>query len=219
MQKIPVYFMPGLAASSSIFEHIKLNQSEFEAFFLEWKIPHKDETLQQYAKRISEDIQHKNPVLVGLSFGGILVQEISRIIRVRKTIIISSVKSNKEFPVRMKFAKFTRIYKFFPMRIFTNIERYIPDSINNKYLKGRKEMYKKYMSVRDEFYLKWSIKQILLWNRKTSDPDITHIHGSNDEVFPIKYIKDCFVVEGGTHVMILNKFRWFNEYLPKFIKE
>jgi len=219
MQKIPVYFMPGLAASSSIFEHIKLDQSEFETFFLEWKIPHKDETLQQYAKRISEDIQHKNPVLVGLSFGGILVQEISRIITVRKTIIISSVKSNKEFPRRMKFAKFTRIYKFFPMRIFTNIERYIPDSINNKYLKGRKEMYKKYMSVRDEFYLKWSIKQILLWNRKTSDPDITHIHGSNDEVFPIKYIKDCFVVEGGTHVMILNKFRWFNEYLPKFIKE
>jgi len=219
MQKTPVYFMPGLAASSSIFEHIKLNQNEFETFFLEWKIPHKNETLQQYTKRISKDIQHKNPVLIGVSFGGILVQEISRIIKVKKTIIISSVKNNKEFPRRMKFAKFTRVYKLFPMRIFTNIEQYIPDIIDNKYLKGRKEMYKKYMSVRDEFYLKWSIEQIILWNRKISDPDVVHIHGSNDEVFPIKYIKDCFVVEGGTHVMILNKFRWFNKYLPEFIKE
>jgi len=219
MQKTPVYFMPGLAASSSIFENIRLDKNEFEIFFLDWKIPHKKETLQEYAKRISEDIQQQNPVLVGVSFGGILVQEISRIIQVKKTIIISSVKSNKEFPKRMKFAKLTGVYKLLPMRIFTNIEHYIPDVINKKYLKGRKEIYKKHMSVRDEFYLKWSIEQIILWNREIPDPDVVHIHGSNDEVFPIKYIKNCFVVEGGTHVMILSKFRWFNKYLSEFINK
>src|SRR5690606_35252137 len=44
--RIPVYFIPGLAASPAIFENIKLNETEFEMFFLEWKIPHKGETLQ-----------------------------------------------------------------------------------------------------------------------------------------------------------------------------
>jgi hypothetical protein len=35
-----------------------------------------------------------------------------------------------------------------------------------------------------------------------------------DDVFPIKYMKGCVVVEGGTHIMILNKYRWFNTNLP-----
>jgi len=219
MQRIPVYFIPGLAANPTIFENIKLDKNRFEMFWLEWKIPHKKETLQNYAKRIAEEIQHKNPVLIGVSFGGILAQEISSVISVRKTIILSSVKSNQEFPRRMKFAKFTRIYKLFPVGIFTNIERYIPNSINHKYLKNRKKIYKKYMSVRDKYYLKWSLEQLILWNRKTPDPNVIHIHGSNDEVFPIKYIHNCFVVEGGTHIMILNKFRWLNNHLSAFIED
>ena len=219
MQKTPVYFVPGLAASPSIFENINLDENEFEVHLLEWKIPHKGETLQEYAKRMTEEIKHENPVLIGVSFGGILVQEMNRIIKVRKTIIISSVKSNKEFPRRMKFAKLTKIYKLFPTSIIQNIENYIPDSINQKYLKGRKELYKMYLSVRDKLYLEWSLEQVILWNRETPDPDVIHIHGSKDEVFPIKYIKDCIVLEKGTHIMIINRYKWLNEKLPELLKE
>jgi len=219
MQQIPVYFIPGMAANQSIFENIKLDSNRFDLFFLEWKVPNKQETLQDYAKRMAKEIQHKNPVVIGVSFGGVLAQEISSIIPTKKTIIISSVKSNKEFPKRMKFAKFTRIYKLIPMRVVANIEQYIPDKINHKYLKGRKKIYKTYMSVRDEYYLKWSLEQIILWDRKTPDHNVIHIHGSKDEIFPIKYISNCFVVEEGTHIMILNKFRWLNKHLPAFIED
>ena len=218
MQKTPVYFVPGLAASPSIFENINLDENEFEVHLLEWKIPHKGETLQEYAKRMTEEIKHENPVLIGVSFGGILVQEMNRIIKVRKTIIISSVKSNKEFPRRMKFAKLTKIYKLFPTSIIQNIENYIPDSINQKYLKGRKELYKMYLSVRDKLYLEWSLEQVILWNRETPDPDVIHIHGNQDEVFPIKYIQNCIVLEKGTHIMIINRYKWLNEKLPELIK-
>lgn len=37
--KIPVYFMPGLAASTAIFENIVLPEDQFEMILLEWKIP------------------------------------------------------------------------------------------------------------------------------------------------------------------------------------
>ncbi|MGE4346814.1 MAG: alpha/beta hydrolase [Flavobacteriaceae bacterium] len=218
MLRIPVYFVPGLGASPAIFENIQLNEKEFELFFLEWKIPHKGETLQEYAKRMTEDIKHKNPVLVGVSFGGILVQEMNKIISVRKTIIISSVKSNKELPIKMKFAKLTKIYKLFPTSILQNIEKYIPESISEKYLKGRKELYKMYLSVRDKLYLEWALEQVIMWNRETPDKNIIHIHGSNDEIFPIKYIQDCIVLEKGTHIMIINRYKWLNEKLPELIK-
>ena len=122
MNKIPVYFMPGLAASPTIFERIALPEATFETVLLEWEIPLENETLTDYAKRMTQKITHKKPVLIGVSFGGILVQEMTKYIEVRKTIIISSVKSNLEFPRRMKMAKSTKAYKLIPLNLLLNID-------------------------------------------------------------------------------------------------
>lgn len=75
------------------------------------------------------------------------------------------------------------------------------------------------MSVRDIRYLDWAVEQVVLWDRTKIDESVIHIHGDQDEVFPIKYIANCRVVKGGTHIMILNKFKWLNENLPKIILE
>ena len=216
MTKIPVYFMPGLAASSSIFERISLPEDSFEMIFLEWEIPLESETLKDYAKRISLKIDKKNPVLVGVSFGGILVQEIAAFIEVRKVIIISSVKSNLEFPIRMKIAKSTKAYKLIPTNLILNVENLAKFSFGDK-VNQRLKLYEKFLSVRDKKYLDWAIEHVIMWDRKVVDPKVIHIHGDMDDVFPIKYIKDCIVVKGGTHIMILNKFKWLNENLPKLI--
>ncbi|WP_281239044.1 alpha/beta fold hydrolase [Flavobacterium praedii] len=218
MNKIPVYFMPGLAASVAIFERIKLSESEFEMFFLEWEIPREKETLLEYAKRLAEKIKHENPILIGVSFGGILVQEMSRFIKVQKVIIISSVKSNLEFPKRMIIAKNTKAYKLIPLRLVQNIESLAKFSFGEKVNK-RLKLYEKFISIRDRYYLDWSIEKIIMWDRKEADQNVIHIHGDEDDVFPIKYIKNCIVVKGGTHIMILNKYKWLNENLPKIIHD
>lgn len=218
MSKIPIYFMPGLAASSSIFERISLAEDSFEMILLEWEIPLENESLKNYAKRISLKIDKKNPVLVGVSFGGILVQEIAMFIAVRKVIIISSVKSNIEFPMRMKLAKTTKAYKLIPTNLILNVENLAKFSFGDK-VNQRLKLYEKFLSVRDKNYLDWAIEQVILWDRMVADPHVIHIHGDMDDVFPIKYIKDCIVVKGGTHIMILNKFKWLNENLPKLILE
>lgn len=208
--------MPGLAASTSIFERIRLPESEFEMMFLEWQIPREKETLQEYAKRMTEKIGHKNPVLIGVSFGGILVQEMARFITARKVIIISSVKSNLEFPKRMVLAKKTKAYKLIPLSLVENIESLAKFSFGKK-VNERLKLYEKFLSVRDKGYLDWAIEQVILWDRTVVNTDVVHIHGDADDVFPIKNIKDCIVVTGGTHVMILNKYRWLNANLPQII--
>jgi pimeloyl-ACP methyl ester carboxylesterase len=218
MSKIPVYFMPGLAASISIFERIKLPESEFEMFFLEWQIPDRNETLKEYAKRMTQKITHENPVLIGVSFGGILVQEMASFIKVQKLVIISSVKSNLEFPKRMVLAKKTKAYKLIPISLVKNIESLAKFSFGKK-VNQRLKLYEKFLSVRDEYYLDWAIEQVILWDRNDVDKDVIHIHGDDDDVFPIQYIKDCIIVEGGTHVMIINKYKWLNANLPQIILE
>ena len=214
--KISVYFMPGLAASSLIFERIVLPDSLFEVHLLDWELPIANESLKDYAKRIAEKITASNPVLIGVSFGGILVQEMADFLNPLKVIIISSVKSNIEFPRRMKIAKTTKAYKLIPTSIFSNMEKLSAFSFG-KSIAHRLKLYERYLSVRDVHYLDWAIERILLWDRTQVDPNVIHIQGDADEVFPIQYIKDCIVVKGGTHIMILSKYKWLNENLPAII--
>lgn len=214
MAKIPVYFMPGLAASSTIFEYITLPEDQFEMVLLDWFLPKNKETLQQYAFRMTKQIKHENPVLIGVSFGGILVQEMSTLIPTRKIIIISSVKSNKEFPARMLLAKKTMAYKLIPTSLLANIETLVRYAFGEHIVTKRIKLYEKYLSLREKNYLDWSIENVILWSRTKPDTNVVHIHGDKDGVFPIDKIKNCIVIKGGTHIMIINKFKWFNENLP-----
>lgn len=73
--------------------------------------------------------------------------------------------------------------------------------------------------MREKVYLDWAIEQMIMWERTEVDAKVVHIHGDMDEVFPIKNIKNCIAIKGGTHIMILSKFKWLNENLPKIILE
>lgn len=219
MDRIPVYFMPGLAASPKIFENIKLPEDRFEMCFLEWCLPEDNELLSHYAGRIAANIKHENPVLIGVSFGGVLVQEIARIIKARKVVIISSVKCNAEFPRRMRFAKMTKAYKFFPTSLMERVDWLAKIAVGNNMITKRLNLYEKFLSVRDKKYLDWALKTIILWDRTEPDANVVHIHGDADEVFPPKYVKGFIPVKGGTHIMIINKYKWLNEHLPQIILE
>lgn len=218
MSKIPVYFMPGMAASSTIFERIQLPDDIFEMHLLEWVSPTKNETLENYAMRMATNVKHENAVLIGVSFGGILVQEMKQFLNLRKVIIISSVKSNKELPRKMKLAKTTKAYKLIPTTLLLNVENLAKYAFGS-YVKQRLKLYEKFLYMRDKDYLDWSIEQIVNWKRTEIDASVVHIHGDIDEVFPMKYVKNCIIVKDGTHIMILNKYRWFNANLPKIILE
>ena len=205
MAKIPIYFMPGLAAGPEIFEHLKLSSEIYEFYYLEWIEPiDLHESIFNYALRITKDIQHINPVLVGVSFGGILVQEVSKLIATRKVIIISSVKTHHELSKRFKVLSISKLYKAFPAKFVNNFEDYAKFFIG-KSLQKRAVIYQKYLSVRGTKYLKWSIHNVLNWQQESNLKNIVHIHGTKDNLFPIKHIKDSIKVEGGTHVMILTK--------------
>ncbi|AXG71810.1 hypothetical protein KORDIASMS9_04068 [Kordia sp. SMS9] len=210
--------MPGMAANPTIFKYIKLPEDQFDVHYLAWFLPEKDETLSQYASRMAANVKHDNIVLVGVSFGGILVQEMAQYLNVKKIFVISSVKSKHELPRRMKFARATKAYKLLPTSLVNNMEVLRKFAFGDLATK-RLDLYEEYLSVRDKDYLDWSIAQIVNWNQEEPLPNTIHIHGDKDLVFPIQHISDCIPIKGGTHIMILNKFKWFNENLPKLITE
>ena len=214
---IHVYLMPGMAANPTIFEHIKLPEDQFVIHWLEWQLPtHPNETLKAYAERMAEQIVYKDSVLLGVSFGGILVQEMSKFLKLKKLFVVSSVCNKHELPNRMKLMKITKLYKVLPTQLASNVDMLAKFAFG-KTITKRIELYKKYLSVSDKRYLNWAIKEAVCWNRDKTLPGVIHIHGDKDIVFPISHIKDCITVKGGSHIMIINKYKWFNENLPRLI--
>lgn len=212
-----IYCMPGLAADVSIFEFIKLPEDRYQIHLLPWKIPDKDELLKDYAKRMAKEVLHENCILIGVSFGGVLIQEMSKFLSVEKLIIVSSVKSKHELPRRMKFVRNTKMYRLFPTGLVSKVKNWEKLAIGD-FAKKRAVLYQKYLSVNQKVYLDWAIKNLVSWDQEEPMSNIIHIHGDKDIVFPIQNIKNCITIDNGTHVMIINRARWFNQYLPEIIE-
>ena len=212
-----VYLMPGMAANPSIFEYIKLPEDKYKIHWLEWQMPLKGEALSDYAKRMCEFIEYEDIVLLGVSFGGMLVQEMSKFIKVKKLFVVSSIKSHHELPKRLKFLKHTKAYKVLPTRLVANIDLLAKYALGET-IKKCVDLYKKYLSVSDTAYLDWAIKEIVCWEQEEPNPDAIYIHGDKDVVFPHSCTGNCIILKGGTHIMIINKYKWFNENLPKLIE-
>ncbi len=212
-----IYCVPGLAADISIFEYIKLPESQYKLHVIPWKMPNKGEAIEVYAQRMCKDVVHENCVLLGVSFGGVMAQEMSKFLKIKKLIIVSSVKSNLELPLRMKLAKKTKAYKILPTALVSKIDDWEKLAFGD-FAKKRAALYQKYLSLNDKIYLDWAIENMVCWKQETIIPEIVHIHGDKDVVFPIANIKNCIVISGGTHVMIINRARWFNKYLPSIIE-
>ena len=214
--KTHVYLMPGMAASHLIFEYIKLPEDKFQIHFLDWFLPEKGQSLESYAKEMTNRIAHAEPILLGVSLGGILVQEMAKLITVNKIIIVSSVKLKSELPKRMLFARYTKVHKLLPTGLVNNVELLAKYAFGETVVK-RLELYERYLSIRDKNYIDWCIHQIVNWDQKEYPSNLVHIHGDKDAVFPISNIEDCTIVENATHTMIIHRAKWFNEHLPTII--
>ncbi len=211
-----IYCMPGMAASAAIFEYIKLPKDIFQIHLLEWDVPNFGMSLFDYAKHMCSQIKHKRPILLGVSLGGLLVQEMAQVIEVEKIIIISSIKTRYELPKKMVFARYTKAHKLLPTGLINNMELLAKYAFGETVTK-RVALYERYLSIRDKGYIDWCIDQLVNWQQQEAPKNLVHIHGDKDTVFPIVNINNCIPVKNGTHTMIIHRAKWFNENLPTII--
>tara|TARA_B110000285_G_scaffold200046_1_gene233659 strand:+ start:12503 stop:13174 length:672 start_codon:yes stop_codon:yes gene_type:complete len=209
--------MPGMAASPKIFEFISLPKP-FEIHLLSWIPPVKGESLNSYAIRMCMRVKHSKPILLGVSFGGVLVQEMARHLSGCQVVIVSSIKSKNELPLPMKMAKKTNAHKLLPTQWIKNLDTLVLFTFGNG-IQKRLELYQKYLSERDPDYLNWAIDSLVHWNQTEASEDLIHIHGEKDTVFPIKNLSKPFIKIKGGHAAILTEANWFNDELPKILLE
>lgn len=207
-----IYCISGFGADERVFE--KLDFGENDVHFISWKIPDENESMESYAKRMSAEISHPKPVLMGLSFGGMMCIEIAKIISVEKIILISSVATIHEMPLYMRLAAKLRLNKILPLHPYSFLE-----PVENYNLgvqtPEQKQLVREYRKNIDPRYTNWAIDRILNWKNDWFPENVIHIHGDQDHIFPLKMIKANYVIPGGGHLLLMNQADLVNEILKK----
>jgi pimeloyl-ACP methyl ester carboxylesterase len=211
-----LYFLAGLGFDYRIFDNLTMKREQFNR--LNWLEPETNESLDKYVKRMADQIvKDSNPIiLIGHSFGGIIVQEISRLINVEKVIIISSIKSKDEIPTHLKFLKLFPIYKILNQKLILSTFPIWARTFGYKSEKGRVLFIQMINNCTDN-YFRWSMDKIVNWNGNDNSNNVIHIHGTRDKTFPINLIKNPILIPDGSHFMVFSKAEEVSEALIKVI--
>ncbi len=197
-----IYCISGLGADERAFSRLKVEGYRLQV--IHWLQPKNSETLPQYAERMRSCISDENPVLMGLSFGGMVCIEIAKQIPVDKIIIISSVKTSTEIPAWMRTVATLKLNKILPVG-----SSKLTAPIQNHFLgistSEEKAMVAAARKKVTKLYTKWAVNQAINWKNDWHHPEIYHIHGDNDKMFPIKYTRPTHTVKDAGHFMIMNK--------------
>ena len=184
-----------------MFSKLKLDD-RFSIYHIEWLKPLRKETIRHYAERLVSQIDTTKPFqLVGLSFGGVIASEISEIAHPDQIILISSTSTG--VPISRFYQGLLKVALASPLAApilkSTN-------SIAYKYFGADtpelKTLLKQVLHDTDNKVLKWALKQMSSWSRKTKAANLYHIHGSADRLIPIKLVNPDSRIEGGGHLMV-----------------
>lgn len=210
-----VYFIAGLGADSRVFKHIKLPVG-YEMAHLPWIKPEPKESLAHYAARMSVNIEDDQPfMLAGLSMGGMIATEITKIKQPAATILFSSVATSQQLPKRFRVAQTLQLHKFVPIGLLKNISifkrMFTADS------KDDQRVLIEMIKDCDADFIRWAIGAILSWRNDSIPSPLLHIHGTKDEILPFKYAHPTHAINKGSHVMILSKAAEINVILNNML--
>ena len=210
-----VYFISGLGADQRLFARQISNGISLN--ILAWKAPLQNESIASYAQRMAAEIPDcpEGIILGGVSFGGMMAIEMSNFIKVKKVIIISSVKTCHELPPSITF------WKHFPLHNILNGKMIAQFGKLSRFAFGpmNDEETRTFIDMADDAnpeLVKWASSQIVNWKNNTYPINTIHIHGTNDHIFPIAHIKEPVIkIKNGSHVMIATCYQEVNEVLKK----
>lgn len=212
MGRNKTYCLSGLANDERAFNYIDFGNNH--VVHIPWIVPEKNETIGEYAKRLCEFITTPNPIVIGLSFGGIMASEIAKHIEVKKIILLSSVKTYKELPFYFRWLGKTKLHLIVPPTWLLSTNAFVFWFLRLK-KQEHKTLFTKLFKETDPWVYKWSANQILTWKSTEAPQNIYHIHGNNDSILPSTFTTPDYIVNGGGHFCVVTH----GEEVSKILQE
>jgi len=213
-----IYLLPGFALDPDIFNKLELFG---ELVYLSWLEPKQDEPLEGYAARIISKyniLPGPDTVLIGHSFGGMMVQTIASLLEVGTLILIASVKSADEKPLSFKMIPALPYQRWFSKAMVTQSVG-IWGRFHGYNTPEKITAFQEMVNNKTDYYMQWSLQQILDWEAPQFSAQLVHIHGDQDKTFYINRIKNSIVIPGGHHLLPLQKPKEVSEIINEILEE
>ncbi|MGB3188650.1 MAG: alpha/beta hydrolase [Limnoraphis sp.] len=210
-----IYFISGLGADRRVFKRLQIKG--YQPVYIDWLDPEKGESIEDYAKRLTAQIKSDHPIVVGLSFGGIVAVEIAKQIEVEKVILISSTKNQLEIPPYFKFFRRFPIHRIFPFKSLLWAVYWILFWLFSLETIDERRLLRAILRDTDAGFIKWAIDKVVMWKNDSIPDKLYHIHGLNDRIFPVRFLKSDFWSEHGGHFIVLNKAEQISKQLDRLI--
>lgn len=205
-----IYIFSGLGVDERVFKY--LDFTGFNVTFIKWIKPNRDESIEEYAKKLTAQITTKNPILIGLSFGGMMAMEVAKYLKTEKIILLASAKIYKEIPFYYRWVGYLQLHKILPAKLLKQ-HSFLSDWFFGIEEKEHKRLLSEVLCDLDIDFLKWAIDKIVCWKNQTIHPNTIHIHGDNDRILTLRFVNPDFIIKGGGHFMTVNKAKELSEIL------
>ncbi|MFP4145460.1 MAG: alpha/beta fold hydrolase [Phycisphaeraceae bacterium] len=222
--KPQLVLFPGLGATCELMQP-QLEAFEGEVLCPDWIDPiDRGEPLDHYAHRLSIELAPKLDAerprfLGGVSFGGILAQELARFLPCRAVLVIASVRSSYAVPGRVR--TLARMESVLPGAIMPVTIR-LGDALLGMALGLEREQYRLFRrsTVQGPRHVRaWAERALAGWRstgvQEGSQPPVHQIHGSDDAIFPLDLQRGVpdVVIPGGHHLIQLSHAERVNHFL------
>ena len=193
--------LPGLGADARLFDAQRERFANIEV--PPW-LPNRDgETLADYAARMARTVDSSQPFyLGGVSFGGMVAQEMARHLPAAGVFMIATCRSGRCIAPHLRyFAQFSRIL---PRRTF-EVGQCLSSLFVKKFGDLSEDQRHDFESMLDGVcpdFVRWGIIAITAWpgDVPLSMP-VHHIHGADDQLIPVKNVQPDEIVPGGGHLI------------------
>jgi pimeloyl-ACP methyl ester carboxylesterase len=210
-----IYCVSGLGADERVFQ--KLQFQGYQPVHICWVDPRKGESIAEYAKRLTTQITSERPILIGLSFGGIMAVEMAKQIDTEKVILISSTKNEREVPFYFKIFRWLPIYKLLPASLILWFGRLFASWFFSLETVAERKLFRAILFDTNACFFKWAIHQVVTWKNELIPQNIYHIHGESDRIFPYQFVREDFSVENGGHFMVMNRAELVSNLIQKIV--
>jgi len=194
-----IYGFSGLGADKRVFKYLSL---EHQLVPIEWIEPKEKESIEQYSIRLSKVINKEEKFgILGVSFGGLIAVEISKVLKPEVTILISTAETKNDLRPIFKIVGSLGILKLIPAKFFD------PPRFLAKWVFGTKnngKLLDEILNDTDLNFAKWAINELANWkNINKLQNRVLKIGGTNDKLMPIGNQKSTIKILQGEHFMII----------------
>ena len=210
-----IYCISGLGADERVFQ--KLEFQGYQPVHICWVEPKKRESISEYSMRLTTQIESERPILIGLSFGGIMAVEMAKHIDTEKVILISSTKNELEVPFYFKIFRWLPIYQLLPAKLMLWLGQLIASWFFSLETVAERKLFKAILFDTNARFFKWAIHQVVIWKNELIPHNVYHIHGKSDRIFPFRFVSEDFSVENGGHLMIMNRAELVSNLIQKIV--